>query len=198
MSMTTVFGKPRAGKTTFAAWAADRAQRGRPLRIGFPLHRTYLGEHAPYERVYSNFPLKGAYRIDASEIGRRDIRNSLILFDEAAMDFNNRDHKTADRTALNWFRLHGHYKCDVMFFSQSNDCDKVIRELSLNMLQVTKRGRFSLVSPIERKVIIDGDIKEGFFCMGILNALVLHRKKFYHMFNSWDAPDLEKRENVLW
>lgn len=196
--MITVFGKPRAGKTTLAAWAADRAQHGRPLRVGFPLHRTMLQEHAPYERVYSNFPLKGCYKIDAVDFGRRDIRNSLILIDEAAMDFNNRDHKTADRKALNWFRVHGHYQNDIWLFSQSNDCDKVIRELSLEMLHVVKRGKVSLVTPVERVQEIDGDIKEGFYGKGFFNSLVLRRKKFYHMFNSWDAPELEKRPNIPW
>ena len=68
------------------------------------------------------------------------IEDSLVIIDEAGMVYNNRDHKTADRTALNWFRLHGHYRNDIIFISQGNDVDKVIRELSISMLYVVKRG----------------------------------------------------------
>lgn len=196
--MTTVFGKPRAGKTTFAAWAADRAQRGRPLRVGLPLHHTIIGEHAPYMRVYSNTPIQGCYRLDTDDIGRIMIEDSLIIIDEAGMVYNNRDHKTADRVALNWFRLHGHYRNDIIFISQGNDVDKVIRELSISMLYVVKRGRVSLVTPIERRVVIDGTIEDGYYTTGLANSLILRRKKYYGMFDSWSADKLPVKPPILW
>lgn len=196
--ITTVWGKPRAGKTTLAAWAASQAQRGRPLRIGMPLHRTLLGEHAPYERVYSNVPIKGCYRIDMQDIGRRDIRNSLLIIDEAGIEYNCRDHKLQDRTALAWYRLHGHYKCDVLMLSQGNDIDKVIRDLSIVMLYVQRRGSISVVAPIDRRIIIDGTIEDGYYTQGLAHSLILRRKRYYSLFDSWAAPDLPRKDDVLW
>lgn len=196
--MCTVFGKPRAGKTTFAAWAAYCAQHCRPLRVGFPLHRTTIGEHAPYKRVYSNTPIKGCYRLAVEDIGRIMIEDSLIIIDEAGMCYNNRDHKTADRIALNWFRLHGHYRNDIIFISQGNDVDKVIRELSIAMLYIVKRGRVSIVTPVERRVVIDGTIEDGYYTTGLADSLILRRKKYYGMFDSWAADKLPEKEPVLW
>lgn len=198
--ITTVFGKPRAGKSTMAAWAAGQALRRRPLRIGCPpFWRVYLGEFDPYDYVYSNFAIDGCMKIHAADLGRVDIRNSLIIMDEAALNFNARDYKKQDRIALDWLRLHGHYKCDVLFLSQSyDDCDKVIRALTVQMLYIERKGDVSVISPIDKTFRIDETIQEGYSLRGMLSSKRLHRKRYYHLFDSFEAPILRQKTPVPW
>ena len=55
-----VFGLTGAGKSSFLAWCADRAQRGRRLSVGFRFAGgVSLQDERHYDRIYSNFPLFG-------------------------------------------------------------------------------------------------------------------------------------------
>ena len=57
MSVSLVFGLPRGGKTSFLVWCARRALRGKPLTLGLGLWKSEIGMFAPYDRVYTNFPV---------------------------------------------------------------------------------------------------------------------------------------------
>ena len=57
-----VFGLTGAGKSSFLAWCASRAQRGKRLHIGLSAAGgVWLQDESSkaYDRIYSNFPLKG-------------------------------------------------------------------------------------------------------------------------------------------
>ena len=55
--ISTVFGLPGAGKSTFLAYVAQLALHGKPLEIGhYPFWRVPLTAEARYQRVYCNFP----------------------------------------------------------------------------------------------------------------------------------------------
>lgn len=197
--ITTIWGLPRAGKTTALAWVALQAQRGRPARIGAPFHRVTLGEFAPYDRVYSNFPLKGCYQLNPTDLGRYDFSRSLILCDESSLVFYSREYKNNDRTALDWLCLHGHYRCDLVFASQGlQDCDKRIRNLTAQLVHVRKVGGFSILTPVSKDELPDDPTKEVYIKGGLLRCKPLRRKKFYDMFDSFDAPPLPENPAKLW
>ena len=107
------FGLPGAGKTTFAAWLARRANKNQ-------------------RDVYSNFPLKGCYELNPKEdLGFYHIEESDIIIDEAGLDYNNRDYKNTPKENIYFFKYHRHYKDNVYVFSQSyEDMDITIRRLA--------------------------------------------------------------------
>lgn len=199
--ITTIYGLPRAGKSTALAWAADCALRGRPATLGvFPWQKIRLGEFGPkYKRVYSNFPLRGCYKYDPAQLGRFDCNGCLLLCDESSLVFYSRDYKSNDRTALDWLCLHGHYKTDLIFASQGmQDCDKRIRNLTGQVVHVRKVGGVSILTPISPDDMPDDPTKEEYVRGALSESKVLRRKKYYRMFNSFDAPKLPEIPAELW
>lgn len=199
--ITTIWGLPRAGKTTALAWVANCALRGRPARIGLlPGTGVTLGEFGPkYKKVLSNFPLKGCYKYDPSQLGRYDVSGCLLLCDESSLVFYSRDYKNNDRTALDWLCLHGHYCTDLVFASQGlQDCDKRIRNLTGQLVHITKRGGFSWLTPVNPAELPDDPTKEQYLPGSTLQSKPLRRKKYYSMFDSFDAPPLPEIEFVPW
>lgn len=81
--------------------------------------------------VYANFPLPGACCCTAAAfIDRTFPPGSVLLIDEAALDWDNRAFKSFPGGTLEWFRLQRHEKCIVYLASQSYDIDKKLRSLA--------------------------------------------------------------------
>lgn len=55
--ISAVFGLPRSGKSTLLAWSAETAAKGRALSIGRGAWSVSLGDFAPYEAIFSTFPI---------------------------------------------------------------------------------------------------------------------------------------------
>lgn len=195
--ITTFFGLPRSGKTTTLA------------SIALKYSRPFKGN--PYSCVYSNVHLSipGVVYIDNDCIGRYDLSNGLLLIDEAALFANCRDYRSFDRFKLEFFNLHGHYKTDIIFFTQYWDSiDKNIRVLTERVFYVYKPkifGRWiTRYCPIPYDIIIPkrgdggdkvGDIIQGYCQANLfvrLFAPIVFRSHFYKYFDSWEAPTLPK------
>lgn len=199
--IVTIWGLPRAGKTTALAWGAACALRGKPARLGrFPWGGTILGEFGPtYKRVFSNFPLRGCYKYNPWELGRYDMRDSLILCDETSLVFYSRDYNKNDRTALDWLCLHGHARCDVWFASQGlQDCDKRIRNLTGQLVHVSKVGSRSVLTPVSPDELPDDPTKEVYYQAGFFQTKSLKRKRYYDMFDSFAMPELPEMLLEKW
>lgn len=198
--ITIMFGKPRAGKSTVQAWAASRALRGRPLTVGHGLWKTCIGDFAPYDYVLSNYPIKGAYILDVSTLGKVMYSKCLILIDEIGVHINSREYRKTDKTLLDWFCLHGHFQCDVLTASQSwEDTDRRIRAVAEQLLLVEKGPfGFSTIHPIQKSIDVDGNIKEGFRAQGFMYSTQLWRKRYYSMFDSFCTPELPAPQLKKW
>ena len=85
--ITGVFGLPGAGKTTFLTWLTLRALRKKPLYIGHLGFKKMIGECRTYDKVYSNVPIDGTYKLTFEHLGKVDFSDCLIIIDEA--DYQN-------------------------------------------------------------------------------------------------------------
>lgn len=115
------FGVPGSGKTSIAAYIAKKDMK-----------------HG--KTVWSNVPIKGTYKVEKSDIGVYDISYGRLIWDEAGLDYNNRNWKeNLTQEQLYFYKLHRHYGCAADFFSQGpSDCDIKIRQLARNMYLINR------------------------------------------------------------
>lgn len=177
MSIKIYFGVPGSGKTTNAA-------------------RIVLNNLKKGVTTFSNVPIKGAVLYDTNIIGKYDISDGDMIIDEAGIHYNSRKYKSLPQEQIEWFKLSRHYGIrNIHIFSQSyEDMDVTLRRLA-DEIYVVKRslipGLFS-TRRIMVKVGIDKDthqIMDQYFFqfLGIKLFLGFH---YWHMFDSWSAPDL--------
>lgn len=183
------FGSPGAGKTSLAA------------RI---VYKETTRKKKRYERIYTNFECVGAYAIDSKDFSTfTPIPHSLVIIDEAGIDFNNRKFKDLKQQIIEFFKLHRHYEVDIVFLSQSwEDCDITIRRLANALIYIRKLGPFTICRRVRKFVFVDKDthqITEGYEFYGIFDLLkfiiypylfqspffVFLRSPYYFMFDSY-------------
>lgn len=190
-----VFGLTGAGKSTFLAWCADRAQRFKPLSVGFaPAGGVSLQDvrSADYKRIYSNFPLLGCYPLEWDELGVFEYSDCLILIDEIMMLCDSRQWKQYPENIKYFMSHHRHYHTDIIFCSQSyKDTDIRIRNLAQQFLYIERAGAFTRVSPIHHFMDIkQGSIDDWYEKGGRLASRYIRRSRLYHMFDSHSKKPL--------
>lgn len=190
--ITGVFGLPGSGKSTFLAWCASRALRGKYVSIGFPGLR--LTSFKSFDKVYSNFPIRGCYPLDFDKLGVCEYTDCLILIDEVSLLADSRSFKSfADSTKL-FFTMHRHWNVDIIWCGQSYmDCDVKIRRITeqLCFIEYSWFGR-SKITPIFPVLGLSdsGQIDERFVEKGFFSRKYLNRKPYYSMFDSFERPSL--------
>lgn len=190
------FGLPRCGKTTtLAKLAHDAVRQGRS--------------------VYSNVPLKieGVTFIENGDIGRYDMSGGLILIDEATIYADSRQFAKFPPDVVEFFVLHGHWKCDICLFCQIyNRTDSTIRMLAERVFYC-KRGKIlpitriyrvpygiAFTPPAEGTGSKYGDINEGYAEPNILQKIFctrVWRPLYYKYFDSWEHKDLPPLSSKL-
>lgn len=198
--LTGVFGLPGAGKSTLLAALADRAINQKQLFIGHkPFWTLPLGEFTHYERVYCNFPCVGAYKLNFDHLGLFDFSRSLILIDEIATLANSRDWKSFDSHKVEFFAKHRHQKCDVIYCSQSyRNMDITIREITAQLLYIRKQGEYTVVSPITKGFKVEPSMEEAYTLQARLYSSRFKRKKYYHLFDSYEHKELPENPSEGW
>lgn len=177
------FGNPGCGKTTLAC------------RILF--HEQLKGT---YDHYYANFETKLAEYNSLRDLGHWTFpKNSLVIIDEAGIEYNSRKYKTMDQKLIEWLKLHRHYGCDVIVISQSwEDVDITIRRLVSQLYYVKKLLCFSLVKRIYKSVGIDDKTHQiiDYYRFGSLlgnlvgakNISLFFRPWYYQFFDSYHTP----------
>lgn len=176
-----VFGLTGSGKTTLLARAAAKH-----IKSG--------------GKVYSNFPLKGCYRLDIEKLG--DFvppENSLLLIDEISMICDCRQWKYFDSNLQYFFTHHRKHKCSIFWASQSfGDADKKIRNLT-DKLYHCYSWHFGLCSayPVEKFQRLEHfAYQEGYeeSCLPLLYS----PKKWGKLFDTDYKRELPPLDCSLW
>jgi len=176
-----VFGLPGSGKSTLFAKIAKKA-----LRRG--------------ENVYSNFYIKGTYKLKFSDLGKRDFHDCTILIDEISLFADTRAWKDFDDNLVYFFTTHcRHANCVVWWASQNwADSDKKIRNLT-DTLYYIKRSFLPCISSmrtISKDFDVDGTIVDGYKLVGL--PQLIFRPFYYKMFDSFTTRSLPPVLNVPW
>lgn len=190
-----VFGLCGSGKSCFLAYCAERVLKGKAVSVG---GYTISKKHSA---VYSNFELTGCYRLVFSDLGSKDIRDALILLDEASLDADSRNFKNFSFQSKYFFSHHRHFQTSVLWCSQSyDDTDRRIRNLTDSFFHVRRlTGSFSEVVPIipfcgvQRGQIVT-EYQESLF----FQHKLLYLPKYYKAFDSFCTRPLAKHQPELW
>ena len=189
MAVSRYFGLPGCGKTTTLAMLAYKARCS-----------------CRYKNIYCNvdLALDGVTYVPFDVFGVYELRDCLLLVDEAAICCGDRDYKNFGKEKLKEFMLHRHKDCDIVLFSQeASGVDKKIRSITDRMFYV-KKGLFlgkwiTNIYRIPYDVMFPesgdnlGDILMGYKKPSILSRLTARRiirSKYYQFFDSWESDVL--------
>lgn len=194
--ITCYFGVPGCGKTTlmtqFAIKEIKRIEKGK----------------SPYKAVYTNFYCKGAHIIDFNVLKDYKIYDSLLIFDELAMDADNRKFKTFHDNIRDFFILHRHIGNDIIYATQNYDMvDLKVRSLTQQLWYMSKSvvpllSEFTVARRIYRNININEHTAElvlGYRFCNLLEAFfvrnnrICFRRPYYKYFDSFEEGVLENR-----
>lgn len=194
MAVSLYFGLPGCGKTTMLARLALKG-----LNCG------------RYDNVYSNVALNmpGVTLISNDCIGQYELRDCLLLIDEATLFADSRDYKNFSKGRLSYFLEHRHRNADIILFTQQWDgVDRKIRTITDRVYYIKKgvlfgrwfsscyRIPYDIIIPDPKKAnggeklgeIVQGYCKPPFFTR--LFATRVYRPKYYPYFDSWELEEL--------
>ena len=145
--ITCYFGVPGVGKTTLATKLARQGLK-------------------KYRHVYTNFQCYGTEKIDYKDLATYKMYNSLIVLDELTLDADNRDFKLFSKSHKDFFTLHRHLGCDIIYLTQNyENIDKKIRDCTNELWYMSKSvlpffKRFTFAKRIYRNININENTSE--------------------------------------
>lgn len=146
-----IFCPPGGGKTTLAA----------------DLIRKIITDATDEgKEVYSNVAIVGAKRFDIEDLGKFDIRNCVLIIDEAGSKLSNRNWQhNLNLLQIELLKLHRHLHIDIYLFSQAyGDVDNKFRELTTGLYMLKKSKwipfRISAKAIVKNVDLINGQIVE--------------------------------------
>lgn len=194
MSVSLYFGLPGCGKTTMLTKLALEGVKD-----------------VRYNYVYTNVSLSvpGVTYIDNECIGQFELRDCLLLIDEATLFADSRDYKNFSKGRLSYFLEHRHRNADIVLFTQQWDgVDRKIRTITDRVYYIKKglllghwisscyRIPYDIIIPDPKKnnggeklgEIVQGYCKPPFLTR--IFARRIYRPKYYAYFNSWELDEL--------
>lgn len=175
------FGIPGCGKSTVASLIAHKSMKKNS-----------------YSHILSNFAITGTECLDKSDIGVYDMSNSLLIIDEAGVDFDNRNWKSnLNHNQVYFFKHHRHYNSDIFMFSQSLDIDIKLRNLA-NEIRIVKRSLipfFVCTKEIRKYIDIDKDTGQivDKYKWVLFSSKMYFMPKSWKLFNSYTRKQLDEK-----
>lgn len=184
------FGVPGCGKST-------------------TLVKEYKKNKRKYDYIYTiNLKIKGVPMITKEDLEKFKFKNTLILWDEITMDADNREFKSFSKDLRDFFILHRHLGCDIIYATQNfENVDKKVRDLTCELWYMQKSvvpllGQFTTTKRIYRTININEHTSEltlGYrFCnfvesIFVSNFKIIFRPIFYKYFDTHDELTLKDR-----
>lgn len=184
------FGVPGCGKSTI-------------------LVKEYRKNRKRYDYIYSiNISIDGVERITKNDLEKYKFKNTLILWDEITMDADNREFKSFSKDLRDFFILHRHLGCDIIYATQNfENVDKKVRDLTCELWYMSKSvvpflKSFTSAKRIYRKININefsSELTLGYrFCnflesIFVSNFRLVFRPFYYRFFNTHDELSLSNR-----
>lgn len=201
MAVSLFFGLPGAGKTTIMASLAYKTLKAKKPKYEHILSNVDFGCKPPFDRV--------TY-INANDLGKYEgFENSLILIDEASLEWDSREYKNFSKEKVQFFLLHRHWNCDIVLFTQQWDAvDRKIRVITDRVYYVYKgmftgfwiskyyRIPYGIIIPDSNKKQSGeklGEIVQGYCKPNVFQRIFCHRvfrPRYYRYFDSWQRPRL--------
>lgn len=180
--ISLIFGLPGSGKSLLLSYIAFRAIHDKRINFrGF--HISTLGElpdFKKYDRVYTNFPCEGGYKLDFEALGFVDYHNCLMLIDEVQLFADSRNFKTFGDNLKLFFSLHRKFKIDIVMCTQSlSAVDARLRSLTQSLYYVDSFGRFIRVREIISYFDVNKTIQEGYDYANGFNTKYFYAPKLY-------------------
>ena len=133
--MIGIIGLPRSGKSTYLAKIAKKYNK-------------------KGENVFSNFYIKGCYKFDFNDLGKKDFHDCVILIDEISLFADCRNFKEFGRDLVYFFTNYGHYNVKIYWCSQSLSADKKIRDLTDELYRIKPLfWHFSYIRRIVKDIV---------------------------------------------
>ena len=185
------FGVPGCGKTTTAVQIYRKFRRKKR-----------------YDHIYSvNVDIKGVERITKEDFRKYKFTNSLILWDEITLDYDNRDFKAFTKEDKESWLLHRHTGSDIIYFTQNyENVDKKIRDITMELWYMEK-GKiltgFTKAKQIFRVITINetsSDLVMGYRFPIWIEKLkarttkLIWRRFYYKYFDSFELLGLGERK----
>jgi len=196
MAVIGYFGTPGVGKSTTLVKIARKEQRRLIKR---------------YEHIYTiNIDIKGCTRITKEDFEKYKFQNSLILWDEITLDYDNRNFKLFSESAKQSWLLHRHFGLDIIYATQNyENVDKKIKDITLELWYMSKSvipilREFTSSKRIYRNININENTSElvmGYrFCnflesIFVSNNKLCYRRLYYKYFDSFDELQMKERED---
>ena len=184
------FGVPGCGKSTI-------------------LVREYKKNKRRYDHIYTiNIQIRGVQMISKEDLEKYKFKNTLILWDEITMDADNREFKTFSKELRDFFLLHRHLGCDIIYATQNfENVDKKVRDLTSELWYMSKSvvpflKSFTSAKRIYRSININEHTSEltlGYrFCnfiesLFVSNFKLVFRPIYYKYFDTHDELSLKGR-----
>lgn len=184
------FGVPGCGKSTI-------------------LVREYKRNKRRYSHIYTiNLQIKGVPMITKEDLEKYKFVNTLILWDEITMDADNREFKSFSKDLRDFFLLHRHLGCDIIYATQNfENVDKKVRDLTSELWYMSKSvipffSSFTSAKRIYRAININEHTSEltlGYrFCnfiesIFVSNFRLCFRPLYYRYFDTHDELSLKAR-----
>lgn len=184
------FGVPGCGKSTI-------------------LVREYKRNKRRYSHIYTiNLQIKGVPMITKEDLEKYKFVNTLILWDEITMDADNREFKSFSKDLRDFFLLHRHLGCDIIYATQNfENVDKKVRDLTSELWYMSKSvipffSSFTSAKRIYRAININEHTSEltlGYrFCnfiesIFVSNFRLIFRPLYYRYFDTHDELSLKAR-----
>lgn len=186
------FGVPGCGKST-------------------TLVKEYRKNRKKYKHYYSiNIDIEGCKRITKEDFRKYKFHDSLFLWDEITLDYDNRNFKDFTQEDKESWLLHRHFGNDIIYATQNyENVDKKVRDLTMELWYMEKSiipllSEFTTTKRIYRNININENTSEltlGYrFCklleaFFVSNFQCIFRRRYYKYFNSWDELSMENRRD---